>query len=274
MNIITVNVGQGSLSIVRHNNEAIIIDSRIPSLGDETVTYVKGIFSKFLKDHNVKGLILTGFDDDHSDAIGVQLVLNKYRPDWIMYPQYYKDTGAASDVFKVIKEFEKNCNKDFKKISVSLDKSYNFNPGKLSAQFSFKFFSPQTNHMTSSNNSSIVLQLTGVGTNGFSYLITGDTENSRWESINKVFGNNLKSDVMAAPHHGSKNATNAQTMVNVNPDTVLISAGVDNQYGHPSKKVVQAYEKISKVYCTNIPVHGSLYTRKTNGEIKTNKFDL
>jgi len=274
MDVITVNVGQGSLSIVRNNNEAIIIDSRIPPVGDKTVTYVKSIFSQFLKDHNVKGLILTGFDNDHSDAIGVQLVLNKYRPDWIMYPQYYKDTGAASDVFKVIKTFEKNCNKDFNKISVSLDKGNNFNCGKVSDQFSFKFFSPQTNHMTNSNNSSIVMQIKGVGTNGFTYLITGDTENSRWTTINNSFGDLLKSDVLAVPHHGSINATNSQTMTYVNPHTALISAGVGNQYGHPSSKVVQAYGKISKVYCTNLPEHASLLTTKINGELKTLRFDI
>lgn len=30
MNVVTVNVGQGSLAIIRHNNEAIIVDCRIP----------------------------------------------------------------------------------------------------------------------------------------------------------------------------------------------------------------------------------------------------
>ena len=33
MNIVTVNVGQGALAIVRHNGEAIIVDSRIPMKG-------------------------------------------------------------------------------------------------------------------------------------------------------------------------------------------------------------------------------------------------
>jgi len=37
MRVLTVNVGQGSLAIVLQNNEAIIIDSRIPAAGDETV---------------------------------------------------------------------------------------------------------------------------------------------------------------------------------------------------------------------------------------------
>ncbi len=78
MNVITVNVGQGALAIVRHNKEAIIVDSRIPSSSDKTVAFVKEIFATSLKDHYVKGLILTGFDGDHCDVIGTAIVLQKY----------------------------------------------------------------------------------------------------------------------------------------------------------------------------------------------------
>jgi beta-lactamase superfamily II metal-dependent hydrolase len=81
MNIITVNVGQGALAIVRHQKEAIIVDCRIPPSDDTTVAYVKEIMALSLKDHNVKGLILTGFDSDHSEIAGASIVLRKYRPD-------------------------------------------------------------------------------------------------------------------------------------------------------------------------------------------------
>ena len=37
MEIITVNVGQGALAIVRDQDEAIIVDSRIPPAGDSSV---------------------------------------------------------------------------------------------------------------------------------------------------------------------------------------------------------------------------------------------
>ena len=93
--------------------------------------------------------------------------------------------------------------------------------------------------MDNSNNCSIVLKLTGTGEGGFSYLITGDTENERWDTITRLFGKNLSSDVLSAPHHGSKNAAHPKMALLVAPDTVLISAGVDNQYGHPDAKAVK-----------------------------------
>ena len=121
--------------------------------------------------------------------------------------------------------------------------------------------------MDSSNDSSIVLRLTGLGPGGFSYLITGDTENPRWEVINKIYGNALASDVMAAPHHGSKNSTNAETLILVGPNTVLISAGVDNQYGHPDREAVSAYVRVAKhVFITKVNGGMSFITSSTGRE--------
>jgi beta-lactamase superfamily II metal-dependent hydrolase len=104
MNIVTVNVGQGALAIVRHQKEAIIVDCRVPPSDDRTVAYMKEMLALSLKDHCVKGLILTGFDSDHSDVVGASIVLRKYRPDWIMYPKYYKDSDEAKQVFALIND--------------------------------------------------------------------------------------------------------------------------------------------------------------------------
>src|SRR5258706_9980320 len=110
----------------------------------------------------------------------------------------------------------------------------------------FELFSPHIEDMDCSNNCSIVLKLTGRGNGGFSYLITGDTENSRWETINRLFGSALKSHVLAAPHHGSKNATHPASLVNIEPHTVLISAGVNSQYGHPHPQARRVYGKVGR----------------------------
>ncbi len=122
----------------------------------------------------------------------------------------------------------------------------------LSSKFAFELFSPHVEDMDSSNNSSIVLKLTGEGLGGFSYLITGDTENERWNTIDRLFGVSLRSDVMAAPHHGSKTGVNTGSLLHIEPNTVLISAGVHNQYGHPDPQAVKVYSRVAKhVYSTS-----------------------
>lgn len=123
--------------------------------------------------------------------------------------------------------------------------------------------------MDKSNNCSIVLKVTGLGDGGFSYLVTGDTETERWETIARLFGDDLKSHVLAAPHHGSKTGVHVKSILHIDPHTVLISAGVDNQYGHPDKEAINAFHRAgARVFTTHD--HGkSLHTRFTGGAFST-----
>ena len=269
MNVITVNVGQGALTVVRHNQEAVIVDSRIPPSNDDTVAFVKQILAVSLKNHFVKGLILSGFDSDHSDVTGVSIILNKYRPDWVMYPKYFKDSEEANLVFGLIEEqgkLRQNTAHPLTRVSVRLDQLISRKLQGLSTNFDLELFSPHIEDMDCSNNCSIVLRVTGTGPEAFSYLITGDTENERWEAISRFFGGSLKSDIMAAAHHGSKNATHPASLLHIRPHTVLISAGVDNQYGHPDPQSLRVYAEVAeKVYSTNMQSGVSLMTsRKTD----------
>ena len=262
MQTLTIYVGQGELIGIRHHGEAVIVDSRWP---DEHAETIEKQLQTFLQNQDVSGLVLTGFDNDHADPYGVDHILEKYKPNWIMYPKYYKDTQNATDVFQVINKHERrrrNTGNPLQKLSVRLD-LHSRKLNGLSKYFSYELFSPHSKDMDNSNNCSIVLKLSGIGGDGFSYLITGDTENDRWDTITGLFGKNLSSDVLSAPHHGSKNAAHPKMALLVSPDTVLISAGVDNQYGHPDAKAVKLYGKVARqVFQTNIEDGVSLFTRR------------
>ena len=276
MNIITANVGQGALAIVRHQGEASIVDAQVPASGDDTVANMKQLLAVSLRDHHVRGLILTGFDCDHSEIVGTSIVLRKYRPDWIMYPTYYKDSSEAKRVFALIDEEEKlrrTSGQPLKRVSVRVDTVENRRLERLSGHFEFELFSPHIDDMDCSNNCSIVVKITGLGAGGFSYLVTGDTENSRWERINQLYGSALKSHVLAAAHHGSKNATHPASLLKIAPHTVLISAGVESQYGHPSPQAVRVYKEVAKyVFSTNMQGGVSLFTKPGMTELTTTIF--
>lgn len=271
MDVFTCYVGQGALAVVRHSGEALIIDSLLP--GSPEREQVEAKLSLLLREHTVPGLVLTGFDADHACPDGVDLILSKCSPDWIMYPKYYKDTDNATSVFNVVKKHEQrrqSSARPLKRVSVRLDQLDSRTLTGLSSRFRYELFSPHTEDMDFSNNCSIVLKLTGDGASGFSYLVTGDTENARWERINKLFGTALRSSVLAAPHHGSKNGTNAETITLVEPNTVLISAGVDNQYGHPDSQAVTAYRRVAKhVFAANIEGGVSLFTKQNGLDFET-----
>jgi len=276
MNIITVNVGQGALAIIRHHGEAIIVDCQIPASGNDTVAHVKRMLPVALKDHHVKGLILTGFDSDHTEIIGMSLILKKYRPDWVMYPTYYKDSAEAKRVFAFIRseqEARRLTSCPLVTHSVRVDTVANRRLSGLSDNFDFELFSPHVDDMDCSNNCSIVLKVTGRGNRGFSYLVTGDTESPRWARINELFGSSLKSHVLAAPHHGSRNAVHPGSILSIAPHTVLISAGVDSQYGHPHSQALKVYKAVAKgVYSTNMSGGVSLLTQPGASELTTTSF--
>jgi beta-lactamase superfamily II metal-dependent hydrolase len=274
MDVFTLYVGQGNLSATRSGNEAIVIDAHMPNAEDVSRIQIKESLHEYLNGHQVRGLILTGLDKDHACPSGVESILQDYQPDWIMYPKYYKDTYAADDVFRIIDKEEKRrarTQHPLVRKSVRVDRPDLRALNELATQFSLELFSPHMEDMDCSNNSSIVLKITGMDQEGFRYLITGDTETERWEGINDYFSRYLSADVIAAPHHGSRTGVNAQTLIQVDPDTVIISAGVGNCYGHPDAAAMAAYLKAAKrVYCTNASPSGTCFlTRKAKGKIET-----
>jgi competence protein ComEC len=96
---------------------------------------------------------------------------------------------------------------------------------------------PATVREDQTNNHSVVMYLQ-MGQ--ISFLLTGDIEKP--VEHNLVFGQApLKAMVLKSPHHGSKTSSSAIFLEAVNAQIVVISVGVDNQFGHPSPEVLDRY---------------------------------
>ena len=272
MEVLTLYVGQGNFAVVRHGSQAIAVDTRW--LADQSDD-IESKVGRFLQRRDLVGIVLTGLDDDHADPVGLDWLLENYTPDWVMYPKYYKDTENAKQVFNVVRKHErrrKNTRNPLERVSVRLDRLESRYLDELSEAFQLELFSPHIEDMDNSNNCSIVLKIEGIGPEGFAYLVTGDTENPRWDRIVELFDDALGADVLAAPHHGSKNAAHAGMALAVRPNTVLISAGVDNQYGHPDHKAVVLYLRVSDhVFKTNVRTGVSWLTKRMGSDFLTRR---
>jgi competence protein ComEC len=268
MNIYTLNVGQGQFVVITGKSEAVIVDTYVPLNPEQPIINIKAALAKILDGKNLVGLIVTGFDSDHFNEIGLKIILNKYRPNWLMYPKYFKQTSNAAKCFGIIKEFEKQ--KEITKISVLLKSDSARFYTKLSSDFKFEIFSPHSSDMNSSNNCSLVCKVIEKSTNA-SYLITGDTENDRWEAIADNFGDDLASDVLDAPHHGSKNGISKEALEFISPDTVIISAGVNNQYGHPDTSAVRLF-KTYAVNCYKTNTNNGISIKTVAGSVEVNSY--
>lgn len=277
MDVLTLYVGQGALSGVRIGNEGLIVDAHMPENEHVSVAEVQQSLTVYFRGVSVSGLILTGFDSDHAHAEGVDWILSEFEPEWIMYPKYFKDTDCARDVFVSIRKHERRREGTSRPLaihSVRLERLTSRRIPNLGRNFSLELFSPHIEDMESSNNCSIVAKIVGVGGGAFSYLVTGDTETERWETIDKLFGANLAADVLAAAHHGALSGTHAKALLNINPNTVLISAGVDSQYDHPHGAAVRAYRSVADhVFMTNAGGRAqNLITRRAGDDFITQVF--
>lgn len=273
MIVYTLNVGQGQFVVVTGDTEAIIVDTYVPLSPTNDVINVKAALAKVMAGKKLVGLMVTGFDSDHFNEVGIKLILNKYRPDWIMYPKYFKASKTADACFAAIKSFE--AQKHFTKYSVSLESNDSRFYRRISRDFEIETFSPHEEDMNSSNNCSLVCKIKELSS-GRSYLVTGDTENERWSSITRIFKSAIAADVLDAPHHGSKNGISAAAMELIRPHTVLISAGVGNQYGHPDAEAIRLFKAHAQMYFGTCWGDGgqSLKTVADRTGINTYKFTI
>lgn len=99
------------------------------------------------------------------------------------------------------------------------------------------------------NDSSQVLLLTK---GEFSFLLTGDLPLEREHLLieSGLLPRNLT--VLKAGHHGSKGSTGAELLSYTHPDYVVVSAGKDNRYGHPSTETLERVKKVGSTVMSTI----------------------
>jgi len=103
------------------------------------------------------------------------------------------------------------------------------------------------------NDHSIVLRMTHGQT---SFLITGDIGSNAEGEILKSF-DEIKSQVLKSPHHGSDSSSSMPFLEEVMPQIVVISVGEKNKFGFPDQVILDRYEKIgADVYRTDL--HGAV----------------
>jgi hypothetical protein len=76
---------------------------------------------------------------------------------------------------------------------------------------------------------------------GRSVLLTGDIEREQEALLVVEHGGGLPSDVLIAPHHGSKTSSSAALLDAVRPSLVVVQAGYRNRFGHPAAEVLGRY---------------------------------
>lgn len=127
--------------------------------------------------------------------------------------------------------------------------------------FSISYIQPVSEEEnTDKNAGSMILSLTYKKTD---ILLTGDVEGEGEKLLEKRLSRKTY-EVVKASHHGSKNANKEDLLGKIRPQVVIVSAGRNNDYGHPHEETIQRFLKwTNQIY--NTAVSGAI-TVKTDGK--------
>lgn len=105
----------------------------------------------------------------------------------------------------------------------------------------FTMLAPQQAFDSRNDNSCVLKIQSEHGT----VLLVGDIEAAAESWLVEAYGKDLKTDVLVAPHHGSRTSSTTPFLQATQPDYVLIPAGYRNQFGHPDNDVLARYQQLN-----------------------------
>lgn len=112
------------------------------------------------------------------------------------------------------------------------------------------------------NTSSVITKLSYGDT---SFVFTGDAPQGAENYVIGTHGTSLKANVLKLGHHGSKTSSSEAFLSVVDPDYAIISAGLDNKYGHPNKEVLDVLGRM-KIPTVSTVASGTVMF-ETNGKM-------
>ncbi len=227
--IVTVSfldVGQGdAIFIEMPNDRQMLIDGG----PNNSVLRELGKVMPFY-DRSIDVVLATHVDADHIG--GLVEVLKRFEVDLFIRTNSTSTSAVYQELAELIKI--KNITEEI----IISPKNISFGPN-----IDFNIIFPnQDTAGWEVNDASIVSKL-NYGENSF--LFTGDAPKLIEDYLVGKYGSFLDSDVLKIGHHGSKTSSSELFIGTVSPLYSVISAGVNNSYGHPNTEVLDILNKFS-----------------------------
>ena len=211
-----MDVGQGNAILIQCGGHYMLVDGGDWSKSSYVVSYLK---KQGIKSFDY--VMASHYDDDHLH--GLVGVLKKFDCDLVLDADYEADTWIYRSFVSVVKR------ENFQEIHPKVGQTYPLG----NAQFTI--VCPKAYDYEVENDNSIGFRLTYGDT---SFLICGDASQASEQDM-IASGQNLKSDVYLASHHGSNSSSTEAFLKAVDPDAIVISAAFGNPYGHPAKDAME-----------------------------------
>ncbi len=242
LEVITLDVGQGDAAIVRlPDRRTILIDGGIQHIyfdkkKNRQVDYDVGerIIEPYLDANSIRQLdmvVLTHPDLDHGGGLGH--ILQNYKVKHILG---ISDMALDSQTHQRLRSIAKERNTPY---------SFRYKSEiELTTDVKLNLLHPideaSTNLMDEDkNDDSLVLK---ISYGEIDILFTGDIETNAEMRLIKS-QQNLRSEVLKVPHHGSRSSSSARFLDMVQPKYAIFSLSKDNRYQLPHQEVVARYKE-------------------------------
>lgn len=226
LKIFYLNVGQGDSAYIRSPDGFDMIIDGGPS---NIVLSELGSVMPFY-DKKIDLMLITNPDKDH--IAGLIDVLDRFEVSVVIEPGTTNDTAT----FKVL---EQKIKEEGAQHLLAYDGLEIF----LGEETSFQILFPDRDVSSWERNDGSAVGLLTHGDNKF--LFMGDatvlTESLVLEKHKEEISD---IDILKAGHHGSKTSTGEALLNVTKPDFVIISAGKENSYGHPSGETLDRIKKV------------------------------
>lgn len=231
-----LDVGQGDAILIKApGGQNILID------GGPDKTVIKRLGENLpWWDKKIDLMVLTHAHDDH--VTGLIDVLKRYNVGKILY------TGAVHNAPNYLAWLKLARDKKITLIIIDEEQAVNLGAGaKIEILYPAESLLNKT--LADLNDSSIVMKLI-YGQNIF--LLTGDAG----ELVEKKLmdkGADLPADVLKVGHHGSQYSSTEEFLDKVKPKIAVIEVGKDNDFGHPSLRIIKRLERIgAEIFRTDL----------------------
>jgi competence protein ComEC len=223
--VAVLNIGQGdSIYIESPTHNRMMVDGGPPHA---VLSELRKVIPFY--EHHIDTLLITNPDADH--YAGFIDVLNSYGVDRVIEP----GTKTLTETYKIFdaERVAKNIPKIIARRGMVIH---------LGSSTNLTILYPDRDVSAySTNDGSIVAKLAYGST---SVMLTGDAPSPVEEYVLAVNGPDVvKSTLLKVGHHGSRTSASDSFISAVAPQAAMISAGLNNMYGHPHKETLDLLNK-------------------------------
>ncbi|MBP9732142.1 MAG: MBL fold metallo-hydrolase [Candidatus Magasanikbacteria bacterium] len=235
LEITFLDIGQGDATYMKFaNGEDILIDCAI----DGRILEALGRVMDW-NDRVIDYLVVTHPDLDHYG--GCEEVLNRFEIKHVVY------NGLKKEDSKLWKSFNTASRAEGEYVEISSPVEWDIASTTLQFLYPDHEISkdskiPGLTKDSGSNNTSIVIKVLHGST---SVLLMADAEDPLEKYLGEVYAEELDVDILKLGHHGSDSSTSEEFLELTTPRDAVASAGKDNNYGHPSRRVIKRLERVS-----------------------------